>query len=695
MARRKRSHGPSRSTFAGERERRRPTLARGWREEAARSSESWAAVLRSWVMWAETIAGRDVGPFATRVSVLRWAGLTIVALPGEIFAATGIAIRDAIAGPSMTAGYAESNPGYIPPADEYPHGGYEVDEAHRYYGMPAPFAPGSAERLAQRRARTRAAEGMTMKTEGASMQRRTFLATAASAAALGRSAWAETPRRGGTLNMILQPEPAILNLAINQQTPVAMVCGKVNQSLLSYDFDLSPKPCLAKSWEISPDGLTYTFHLFDNVQWHDGQPFTSEDVVWNHTDFLPAVHSRARIVATHVESVTAPDKSTVVFRLKTPFTAFIKTFEMNSAPLYPKHIYAGTDYHRNPSNLKPIGTGPFKFAEWQSGNFIRLVRHDAYHMTGQPYLDQIILRIIPDAQSRLIAIQGGQVDVASWVDIDYVLLPQLRNDKKLTITGKGYEFASPITWLEINNRVKPFDDKRVRQAVLTALDRQFIVRAIFAGQCRVANGPIASVTTDYDPNVLKRPYDPEGRRGAARCRRTEARRRRHPVPHQAPAASLRRDLGAPCRILPTGARENRHRHHHGEHRCGRVGAARRELGLRSDGERAQPVWRCRARRRAQLRLQQHPQGRLRDEHRGIRQSACRRTVRGGRGGARSREAARDVCRDAAHRHRRGPRRLDRGDDLSDRALRARTRRGDHRGRHGGQSRRRLALGVSA
>jgi len=341
------------------------------------------------------------------------------------------------------------------------------------------------------------------------MQRREFLAASAAATFATPALAQQMPRRGGTLTMILQPEPAILNLAINQQTPVAMVCGKINQSLLSYGFDLTPKPCLAKSWEMSPDGLTYTFKLFENVQWHDGQPFTSEDVVWNHTDFLPNVHSRARLTYERIASVTAPDKYTVVFKLKQPFAPFIKTFELNSAPLYPKHVYAGTDYKTNPSNIKPIGTGPFKFAEWQSGNFIRLVRNDKYHMEGKPYLDQVILRILPDAQSRLIAVQTGQVDVASWVDIDYVLLPQLRSDPKLTITGQGYEFASPITWLEINNRVKPFDDKRVRQAVLTALDRDFIVRSIFANQCKVAHGPIASVTTHFDPNVLKRPFDPK------------------------------------------------------------------------------------------------------------------------------------------------------------------------------------------
>ena len=341
------------------------------------------------------------------------------------------------------------------------------------------------------------------------MQRRHFMAASAAAGLIARpgSGYAQTARRGGTLNVILQPEPAILNLAINQQTPVAIVTTKINQSLLRYDFNLNPQPSLAKSWDVAPDGLTYTFRLFDNAFWHDGEKFTAEDVLFNVRDFLPVVHSRARLVYEHLAEVTAPDPYTVVFRLKQPFAPFLKTFEVNSAPLYPKHLYAGTDFRTNPYNLKPVGTGPFKFVEWQSGSFIHLARHEKYHFDGRPYLDQIIFRILPDSQSRLVAVSTGQVDVASWTDIDYVLVPQLQGDPNVTITNQGYEFASPITWLEINNRVKPFDDKWVRKAVLAALDRNFIVRSIFAGQCKPAIGPLASSTEFFDPNTPKTPFD--------------------------------------------------------------------------------------------------------------------------------------------------------------------------------------------
>ena len=123
-------------------------LTRQWRAELATADSGQAAMLATCIDWAERIAARAFDPWTGRVTVLRWNGVRIVAMPGEIFAETALAIRAALHGPTVTIGYADGVPGYFPPLDEYPHGGYEVDEAHRFYGMPAAFAPGCAERLA-------------------------------------------------------------------------------------------------------------------------------------------------------------------------------------------------------------------------------------------------------------------------------------------------------------------------------------------------------------------------------------------------------------------------------------------------------------------------------------------------------------------------------------------------------------------
>ena len=123
---------------------------KAWRAELPTASPMRALILHHWIGWAETIAPRPLVPWIARVSVLDWAGLPIVALPGEIFAETSLFIRAKLDQRlAIIAGFSEGNPGYIPPASEFHFGGYEVDEAHRYYGMPATFASGSAEALAE------------------------------------------------------------------------------------------------------------------------------------------------------------------------------------------------------------------------------------------------------------------------------------------------------------------------------------------------------------------------------------------------------------------------------------------------------------------------------------------------------------------------------------------------------------------
>ena len=146
------------------------------------------------------------------------------------------------------------------------------------------------------------------------------------------------PVSGGRANVVIQPEPPSLMLGLVQNGPTQMVAGNIYESLLRYDENLEPMPQLAKSWEISDDGLTYTFHLYDNVKWHDGEPFTSADVVFSADVFLRETHARLRTSLKHVESITAPDPNTVVFKLKQPFGPFIGIFESATMPMVPKHI---------------------------------------------------------------------------------------------------------------------------------------------------------------------------------------------------------------------------------------------------------------------------------------------------------------------------------------------------------------------
>ena len=340
--------------------------------------------------------------------------------------------------------------------------------------------------------------------------RRDILKTiGAAGAALGSAklpVWAQAgPRRGGTLNVVVQPEPATLNLAINQQTPTNQVAAKMFLGLFVYGFDLKPIPNLVESWETSPDGLTYTFKLHRGITWHDGAPFTAADVIFSYKTMLVQTHSRARTSLAVVGEYAAPDDHTVVIQLKQRFAPFIYALDL---PIMPRHIFEGKDFRTNPANQAPIGLGPFKFKEWRRGEYIHLVRNENYFKPGLPYLDEIYFRVILDASTRLVALESGQVHLASFTDVEPIYVPQLMKNPALEVTHKGYEFLAPLAWLEINNRVKPLDDKRMRQAIMHAIDRNFLKDKIWFGQGKVASSPISSLTNFYDPTVPTYDYNP-------------------------------------------------------------------------------------------------------------------------------------------------------------------------------------------
>jgi peptide/nickel transport system substrate-binding protein len=314
--------------------------------------------------------------------------------------------------------------------------------------------------------------------------------------------------KGGTLSMIIQPEPPVIVTAINQQGPTQFVAGKIYESLLTYGLGLEPKPGLAKSWDMSPDGLSYTFHLNEEVTWHDGKPFTADDVVFSLADMLPKTHARARVILNkYVSSVEKTDDLTVQVKLKSAFPAFMLMFEPGFAPMMPKHIYEGTDYLTNPANQKPVGTGPFIFKEWKRGEYIKLDRNPNYWKPGKPYLDGLIFNVIPDAASRAVAFEQGTVSVLRGGDVDNVDVKRLRALPDVEYTTTGWEMFSPQAYLIFNMRKPPFDNVKVRQAIMHAMNRKLMVNNIFFGLGKVSTGPFVETEMFYDKNMPSLGFD--------------------------------------------------------------------------------------------------------------------------------------------------------------------------------------------
>lgn len=334
------------------------------------------------------------------------------------------------------------------------------------------------------------------------MNRREFnLLMAATLGSTASGGLAFAQENGGTLTSVVYPEPPILNLGLNQQTPTGVVAGKLYEGLLSYARDLSPQPLLADSWEVSPDGLTYTFHLVKNARWHDGRPFTAADVVFSCKTFLPEVHPRARDVFSRCESIGAPDDYTVVFTLKQPFPAFLMAFETASAPMLPRHLLEGADYQKVGAEQSPIGTGPFRFSEWVRGSHIHLTANEDYYRDGQPKLREIYYRVIPDAASRSVSLEQGDAQLTQWQDIEPFDVARLAALPHLEMTTEGYEYFSPMLWIELNCRRPPMSDKRFRQALMHLIDRNFVRDRILFGLAKAATGPIASSMRFYTSDV--------------------------------------------------------------------------------------------------------------------------------------------------------------------------------------------------
>ena len=304
--------------------------------------------------------------------------------------------------------------------------------------------------------------------------------------------WAQSPKRGGTLVMIVQPEPPTLASYQSTSGPVGQVATKVYDGLLEYDFNLKPIPSLAESWNVSADGKTITFKLRQGVKFHDGKPFTSADVQYSIMEVLKKTHPRAPTTFRELVAIDTPDPYTAVFHLERPAPYLLMGLSGYESPMLPKHLMQGTNIQSSPLANAPVGTGPYKFVEWKKGEYVRLDRNPDYWKKGLPYLDRVICRFIGDAATRSAAIETGEAQLGGLGAIPNVDIARLKAMPTITTTTKGYEMLSPMVMLDFNTKRKPFDNVKVRQAVAYAISRQFVIDNVWFGYGQPATGPISS-----------------------------------------------------------------------------------------------------------------------------------------------------------------------------------------------------------
>lgn len=330
--------------------------------------------------------------------------------------------------------------------------------------------------------------------------------------ALPGTLWAQTPVKGGRLVVASDSEPRNLNPAIVASNGVFFVASKVIEPLAeaSYAGKDGLEPRLALSWEGSDDGLTVTFKLRDNVTWHDGKPFTSADVAFSALQVWKPLQNLGRVVFKDLEAVDTPDDHTAVFRFSrpTPFQ-LIRNALPALTSVVARHIYEGSDIAENPANTALIGTGPFKFAEHKAGEYYRLERNDAYWGEGEPNLDEIVYRVLPDRAAAAGALEAEEIHLAAFSAVPLADLARISKVPGIEVVTKGYEGLTYQLVVEINHRRKELADLKVRQAIAHAIDKDFVVKTVFLGYAAPATGPVPQNDKQfYTKDVPAYAFDP-------------------------------------------------------------------------------------------------------------------------------------------------------------------------------------------
>ena len=327
----------------------------------------------------------------------------------------------------------------------------------------------------------------------------------AAVAFAAQAAMAQTPPGVLVVGQIAEPkslDPAAVT-AVND----FRILMNVYDGLVRYkDGTLEVEPALAESWTISEDGTEYTFDLRGDVSFHDGTPFNAEAVEFNFDRMLDENHPfhdtgpfPLSFFFSAVEDVEAVDSDTVKFKLNAPYAPFLSNLAYPTGLIVsPEAVKAsGKEFGRS-----PVGTGPFKFAEWESNAKVVVIRNDDY-WDGAPALEAVVFRPITDANTRVAEMLSGGIDV----------MVEIPPDSVASFDGNGFtllEQAGPHLWfLILNAKEGPFADKRVRQAINYAIDKKTLVENILQGTAEVASGPTPpAFSWAYNEALQPYPYDP-------------------------------------------------------------------------------------------------------------------------------------------------------------------------------------------
>lgn len=278
----------------------------------------------------------------------------------------------------------------------------------------------------------------------------------------------------------------------------AKVCDMVYDTLVQYRGTTTDiEPALAKMWESSADGLMWTFHLRQGVQFQDGTALNANAVVFSLS--RPNALSRS-FYEEFIDQITALDDFTVQIHLKTPYAPFLSTMASSEnaivSPIAVAHF--GESFGNN-----PVGTGPFKFVQWDRNDQIVLTANNT-HWAGKPEIDRLIFRSIPDNSERYMELQEGDIHIMEFPNADD--LATIRGDTRLELLMQP---SLNVGYLAMNMEKPPFDNLKVRLAINHAINKAEIIERLYQGTGIPAKGPIPPTLWSYDDSIEDYAYNPE------------------------------------------------------------------------------------------------------------------------------------------------------------------------------------------
>lgn len=309
---------------------------------------------------------------------------------------------------------------------------------------------------------------------------------------------------GGTLQIATTDDP-VFNWFQHSSLPTLYVHKVFYNSLARISGEtMEPEPDLAINWESSEGGKVWTFDLRDDVTWHDGVPFTAEDVKFTYDAITSENSPRAEARLAQIDEVEVLDPYTVRFVLTQAVAPAPLNLSFN-VPILPQHRFVATDFATDTTfNASPIGTGPYKFAEQVRGSHILLEANEDY-FGGRPNIDRLVFRVIPDINTQIALLRSGELDIAV---IEPTNLAAVQNDPNIEIVAAE---GTTYFYHAFNTRKAPFDDQRVRLALTLALDRQAIIDAVLGGYASLGVGPVPpSLVRYFNDDLEPRPFDPDG-----------------------------------------------------------------------------------------------------------------------------------------------------------------------------------------